>query len=269
MTRSLLPNRLLSFTLSVLQLMSQVSHPWVDQYMQIKGHPDMHGWDSASPPMIGDIVSAVIREFGRESTGGNPPGWAANEGRGVSGPGMQQPAPFVARGPPAAHFAGGDIPRGRGAGGAGDSPASSATRPTSTPSPVPRVSREVHRTPSAEYSNSYTHTPPVPTKFEEINKKSTKEISHLLEDDDARRALLLGMPYVVRTKELRTDVRKGNVDTAQSILSKHEEGLRIREEAKEMRSELLSLQNIFQGGSSIRSRKQQRLMPCRVSVRGR
>lgn len=75
----------------------------------------------------------------------------------------------------------------------------------------------------------------------------TAQLSRLLEDDVARQALLLGMTSVVGMKDLRTEVRQGNIETAQSTLSKQETARVLREDCERMRLSLKELQTSYEG----------------------
>jgi hypothetical protein len=50
-------------TIAVLQLLNQVTHPWVNQYMQVVGHPDLAAWQGVNGKPIAMILAEVIAEF--------------------------------------------------------------------------------------------------------------------------------------------------------------------------------------------------------------
>lgn len=235
--------------LAVLQLISQgttlrVSHPWVNQYMQVVGHPDLHGWDGTNPPMIGDIVAAVIQEFRKLGGNGNSSGrdpeavsWRAQRppSTGLSAA-QTTPGTFGAGSPPYRNTAG----------GVGDVSASGQGR--ANPSDT-STSRARETRPKKKKPKHHTPIPAIPVKFDELRDMPTQRLSRLLEDNVARQALLLGMTSVVEMKGLRTDVLKGNVETARSTVSKQETARGLREEGEQMRLALKDLQTSYEGGS--------------------
>lgn len=229
---------------AVLQLLSQVSHPWVNQYMQVVGHPDLHGWDVNNPPMIGDIVAAVIREFGRDV----PPGSSSGRGQETSpwGDGRLQSAgystspPRPVGGPNVGLSHIGGMEHGR----------SDAASVLDSCNSVQGREREISSTKSRRQLKDHTPIPAIPTKFDKLESLTTQQLGRLLEDDVARQALLLEMTSVAGMKDLKTEVCKGNVETAQSILSKQESARILRDEGERMRQELKALQASYEGLSN-------------------
>lgn len=240
--------------MAVLQLLSQISHPWVNQYMQVVGHPDLHGWDGTNPPMIGDVVAAVIREFGRDNPGerysGHDQGTASTSWGGqrahATGFSTAQQTGYAGAG------GAGNPAHGIASGGTRD--VSSREGRTDTSMDVDSsytTQRRARVTPSTKtprrQPEHHTPIPAIPTKFEELQELSTQQLRRLLEDDVARQALLLGMTSVAGMKDLRTDVRKGNVETARSTLSKQEAARNLRGECEQMRNALRELQTSYEG----------------------
>lgn len=233
------------FSSAVLQLLSQVSHPWVNQYMQVVGHPDLHGWDSTNPPMIGDIVAAVVHEFGRGNPGGDSSGH--NQQRASWG-GQKAPLPrFPPAQPPTGAFgvinpSVGNVPVGVAGVAAGDG------RRLDSSGTDPSRGRETHPNAAPKRQpKHHTPIPAIPTKFDELQGLSTPQLVRLLQDDVARQALLLGMTSVVGMKDLRTQVCKGNVDTARSTITKQETARVLRDEGEQMRLALKELQTSYEG----------------------
>ena len=234
--------------LAVLQLLSQVSHPWVNQYMQVVGHAELHKWDGTDPPMIGDIVVDVIREFERDApTGGssghsgqNPPSWGDGRLQGIGYTPSQ------------------NTPMGLGLGLGGPrviTDVEGVKHGRSEPTGIPESSNSGHgqgremiaAIGSRRHSKDHTPIPAIPTKFKELEGLTTYQLDRLLEDDVARQALLLGMTGVASMKDLKTDVCKGNVETARLTLSKQECARVLREQGERMRQELKELQTSYEG----------------------
>ncbi|CAM9322177.1 unnamed protein product [Ectocarpus fasciculatus] len=176
--------------------------------MQVVGHPDLHGWDGTNPPLIGDIVAAVIQEFGRSNGGVTTPG-RDQTSTSWAGPISQPRSGFSA--PPVIH-------------------------PRTTSEEQPKKTRPVHHTP----------IPDIPDAFSELQGLSTEKLTRLLGDESARQALLLGMTNVVRMKDLRTDVRKGNVETARLTLAKQDAASVLRKEGEKIKEELKALQASYE-----------------------
>lgn len=221
---------------AVLQLLSPVSHPWVNQYMQVVGHPDLNGWDGTSPPMIGDVVSAVMQEFGRDNTGSSSSGRTDPSHWGGQ---RAQPAGFPTV-PIAGQEAHGHYPKGAVRSQLG------TNADVDAPDPV-HTRRDPRLSASRRKPKDHTPIPAIPTKFNELQGMTTAQLSRLLEDDVARQALLLGMPSVVGMKELRTEVRKGNVETAKATIEKQEKACILRNEAERLRLTLKELQASYEG----------------------
>ncbi|CBJ49049.1 conserved unknown protein [Ectocarpus siliculosus] len=224
----------------VLQLLSPVTHPWVNTYMQVVGHPDLHGWDGTNPPLIGDIVAAVIQEFGR-SNGGVTTSGRVQASTVWGGPIAQEPSgtppavgAFGLGNPPVSY------PAGRATGGAAS--AKGKAHMTSTD---PRTGGEV-QTRRMRPPVHHTPIPDIPDTFGELQGLSTEKLNRLLGDESARQALLLGMTNVVRMKDLRTDVRKGNVETARLTLAKQDAASVLREEGEKIKAELKALQTSYE-----------------------
>lgn len=173
--------------------------------MQVVGHPDLHGWDGTNPPLIGDIVAAVIQEFSRD-----------NESVSFTGPERTED-------------------------------------PRPTPSPVKEVypQKPQHITPKPQHVTSkpqhITPIPAIPVTFSELQGLSAEKLSRLLDDESARQALLLGMASVVQMKDLRTDVRKGNVETARLTIENQDDARVLRNEGEKMKMELKALQSSYEG----------------------
>lgn len=241
---------------TVLQLLSQVSHPWVNQYMQVVGHPDLIGWDATAPPMIGDIVAAVIVEFRRANTGQMPAGRHENPswgGQSAQQAGFSREAQVMGQ---SAHgqYARGEVSPVMGANSIGQNPVNSLGRAgnegiVDTSNSAHSRGRDSRANKSRRQPKEQTPIPGIPTKFDELQEMTTAQLGRLLDDDVARQALLQGMPSVVGMKELRTEVRKGNVKTAQSTLAKQDEARVLREEAERLQLTLKELQTSYEGGN--------------------
>lgn len=239
---------MLCFLVAVLQLIShgatlRVSHPWVNQYMQVVGHPDLHGWDGTNPPMIGDIVAAVIQEF--RKLGGNGKSSQSHDQEAVSWRGQRaQPTGLSAAQSTAGSFSTGNPPYRATASAVGEVSAGGQGRtdPSDTSTSRGRETR-----PKKKKPKHHTPIPAIPAKFDELQDLPTQRLTRLLDDNVARQALLLGMTSVVEMKGLRTDVLKGNVETARSTVSKQETARVLREEAERMRLELKDLQTSYEG----------------------
>lgn len=229
--------------LPVLQLLSPVTHPWVNTYLQVVGHPDLHGWDGTNPPLIGDIVAAVIQEFSRDdgnvSTGGRDQSpWETR--RQQSGFPAAQPAHgtqnSMAGNPPTS------MPTGGGSGIA-------TVDPVRTDGTGSTQSRGIEGHPKKP--QHHTPIPAIPVTFSELQDLSTEQLSRLLDDESARQALLLGMASVVQMKDLRTDVRKGNVETARLTIEKQDDASVLRNEGEKMKTELKALQTSYEGTKAL------------------
>eukprot|EP00903_Cladosiphon_okamuranus_P012995 g12125.t1 len=81
----------------------------------------------------------------------------------------------------------------------------------------------------------------------ELQGLSTEKLNRLLGDESARQALLLGMASVVQMKDLRTDVRKGNVETARQIMAKEDTASALKSEGEKMKAALKGLQTSYEG----------------------
>lgn len=233
----------------MLQLLSSVSHAWVNQYMQVVGHPDLHGWDGTNPPMIGDIVAAVIREFARGNPGGNSSG--RDQDTAMWGGQRAQPAMYSAAHPGPRAIGMGVLPGG-GPSGVGQLAVGGQGRtdvnvPGDLSSLAQRQARDARPKASRRQPKHHTPIPAIPNNFDELQGLPILQLSRLLQDDVARQALLSGMTSVVGMKDLRTDVRKGNVETARSTLSKQEIARVLREEGERMRLLLEELQTSYEG----------------------
>lgn len=230
------------FATVVLQLLSTVTHPWVNAYMQVVGHPDLHGWDGTNPPLVGDIVAVVIQEFARGSGSVNSSGRdqaAASWG----GARVQPPTGFAAAQPAHGGFGMGNPLVGTPASGLAGAGAGAQGRADVADS-APR--REAHPK-KARQPKHQTPIPAIPSTFSELQGLSTEKLSRLFDDESARQALLLGMASVVQMKDLRTDVRKGNVVTARQIIAKQDTASALRSEGEKMKAELKGLQTSYEG----------------------
>lgn len=212
--------------------------------MQVVGHPDLHGWDNTSPPLIGDIVAAVIQEFGRDNEGvsSSTRDQVTTSWRAAT---VQQPAGFSAQPTPGTFGPGNPI---AGSGGVTGIATSGQGRTHLTGSP-PGRGREAQPK-KARQPKHHTPIPAIPASFSALQGLSTEKLSRLLDDDSARQALLLGMASVVQMKDLRTDVRKGNVETARLTLSKQDTATSLRQQGEAMKMELKRLQISYEGISS-------------------
>lgn len=250
---------------TVLQLLSPVSHPWVNQYMQVVGHPDLSGWDAVAPAMIGDIVSAVITEFSRGISGESSSGrsenlspWGGQTAQRAGFPSVQ-----IVGQSPHGQYPRGDISSVTGAKPIGEATINNQGRVANenaidAPNPVHMRGRESRSNEPRRKAKDHTPIPVIPAKFDELQGMTTAQLSRLLDDDIARGAHLQGMPSVVGMKELRTEVRKGNVATAQSTLSNQDKARALRGEAERLRLMLKELQTSYEGA--------QALMECYCAV---
>lgn len=224
---------------AVLQLLSQVTHPWVNQYMQVVGHPDLNRWDGSSPPMIGDVVSAVISEFRRAASAGGSSGHDGGSPAWSAYP-QQHPSSSATASQPydRSSFDGREPPPGSGSSGGGRHSADGGSGQREQPTGRRLRSQRV---------DQHTPIPPIPQKFDELEGMTTPQLERLLDDDVARQAMLLAMPSVVGMKEIRSDVRRGNLQTAQATLAKEEQCHALRKEAEDMRGALKELQVSYEG----------------------
>lgn len=208
--------------------------------MQVVGHPDLHGWDGTNPPLIGDIVAAVIQEFSRDngsvsSNGREQPPWETR--RQQSGFPAAQLAPGTQGvvGDPSARMV------------AGGGAAVATGDPVRTDDAGSTQSRRMETHPKKP--QHHTPIPAIPVTFSELQGLSTEKLSRLLDDESARQALLLGMESVVQMKDLRTDVRKGNVETARLTIVKQDDASVLRNEGEKKKMELKVLQTSYEGDS--------------------
>lgn len=203
--------------------------------MQVVGHPDLQGWDGSNPPLLGDIVAAVIQEFSRINGGVNS---AARDQNTTSwgGPSVQQPSGFPAAQPAPTRYGVGASAAGLDASAPGRAIATDSSQRRGSETHAKKA-RPKHQTP----------IPAIPSSFSELQGLSTEKLSRLLEDESARQALLLGMASVVQMKDLRTDVRKGNVETARQTIAKQDAASVLRKEGEMMKAELKSLQASYEG----------------------
>lgn len=232
----------------MLQLLSTVTHPWVNAYMQVVGHPDLHGWDGTNPPLIGDIVAAVIQEFARNSGSVNSSG-RDQATASWGGPRVQPPTGFSAAQPTPEGFGMGNPLVGASASGLAAAGAGAQERADVAAS-IQR--REAY--PKKPRQKQQTHIPAIPFTFSELQGLSTEKLNRLLRDESARKALLLGMASVVQMKDLRTDVRKGNVETARQIMAKQDTASALKSEGEKMKAELQGLQTSYEGWPRTRTK---------------
>ncbi|CAN0223143.1 unnamed protein product, partial [Scytosiphon promiscuus] len=220
----------------VLQLLSPVTHPWVNTYLQVVGHPDLHAWDGTNPPLIGDIVAAVIQEFGRDSGGVSTSrsDQATTSWLGTTTP---EPTGFLAH--PAPQSFGTTNPV---AGNGGVTGIATGERGRTHAESSPQ-----RRGRQARTRVDHTPTPAIPASFSELQGLSSEKLTRLLDDESARQTLLLGMASVEQMKVLRTDVRKGNMETARLTLSKQDAASDLRKEGEAMKMELKCLQKSYEG----------------------
>lgn len=211
--------------------------------MQVVGHPDLHGWDGTNPPLIGDIVAAVIQEFARDNGSVNLSGHDHATAASWSGPRVQPPTGFSAAQPVHGGFGMGNPHVGTPAAGLEGAGAGAQERADVAGSDQ---RREAHPK-KARQPKHQTPIPAIPFKFSELQGLSTEKLSRLLDDESARQALLLGMASVVQMKDLRTDVRKGNVETARQIIAKQDTASALRNEGEKMKAELKGLQTSYEG----------------------
>ena len=214
--------------------------------MQVVGHPDLHGWDGTNPPMIGDIVAAVIQEFGRDNGGVNSSGRdQATTSTSWGGTSAQPQGGFLSAQPSSQAFGIGSTNTGNTTRGVAGVPAGAQEHMNVVSSPKTQGREE--RPKRTRQPKHHTSTPAVPSSFAELQGLSTEKLSRLLDDESARQALLLGMASVVQMKDLRTDVRKGNVELARLALSKQDTAQILREEGEVMKMELRRLQTSYEG----------------------
>ncbi|CAM9129484.1 unnamed protein product [Choristocarpus tenellus] len=237
MLRVFLPTKFPSERPAVLQLLSKVSHRWVNQYMQVVGHPDLNGWDGTSPQMIGDIVAGVIEEFRRDCNIGSstsPP--VVDPASQWSGYGSQPVQPFPGQGVRSDTVGNLDTSRRR---------SGEKTLPSAGGHSPPRV------TPGgaaeAGEQTRGTRIPAIPSQFEELQNLTTAQLTRLLEDDVARQTMIQAMQSVVGMKEVRTEMRKSNFKVAQSTMGKQEAIDLLRTESENMKLTLKDIKEAYDG----------------------
>ncbi|CAM9317804.1 unnamed protein product, partial [Phaeothamnion confervicola] len=225
----------------VLQLLSQVQHPWVNQYMQVVGHPRYANWDgnaacTGSPEyLVGNIIAEIAQEF-RSKSGANAAatnGASATGGPSLAASTQQQQSQYGQ--PTVAQPTYGHYPQLSGSGGAsgvggGTSGASGGGNSTAG-----------GRSGKLDESEHHVPLPPVPARFNELENMTLPQLRRLLEDDVARRALLEGMPSVAGMREVRADMRRGNAQVAEATLAKAGQLAAQRAEAAQLQAQLREL----------------------------
>ncbi|CAM9850637.1 unnamed protein product [Chrysoparadoxa australica] len=243
----------------VLQLVGHVQHHWVNQYMQVVGHPQLTSWEE-SPKQLSNVIQDVIQEFrskcppvtGQPIQMGQQPmhvqpveGYAPvptpmptynNYNASIPGQmnqGYTNPQWNAAHVPmaspqqpyaqPSHHQAGQSLPQ--------------QQHPQQLQHPEPK---QAAPEPKKERQRPVHHTPipPIPNEFEELAGMTYAQLQRLVEDDVARKALVESMPSVLGMMELRRDLIKGNAQAAQV-------NIKAQEELQELRAETTSLQVIL------------------------
>ncbi len=206
----------------VVQLMSPVFHPWVNQYMQAVGHPGLAEWKVSSPMLLADILLEIMVEFNRtvaaasqspdhsgqqvmreNGNGGMQilsPAWGHGES---DAHGMNQPLSFS----PAANY---QLEGFRGRDQLHSYPTSAGHDTTKRP-----LFQDLKRAQSEEQL-SHTPIPPIPSEFPELNGKPLSQLNRLIEDDVARMALIKAMPSIVGFRDMKDQLCYENVQVGRA-----------------------------------------------------
>ncbi len=211
------------FSHPVVQMMSPVFHPWVNQYMQAVGHPGLAEWKASSPMLLADILLEIMAEFNRtiaatsqlsnhsgqqvmrENGRGEmlSPAWGTGTSGDAHGMNLQQHHSFS----PTETV---QLDGFQGHGQIRSYPTSAGAGTTQRPPFEP-----LQRAPSVEQL-SHTPIPPVPSEFPELNDKPLSQLNRLIEDDVARMALIKAMPSIVSFSDMKDQLCYENVQVCRA-----------------------------------------------------
>ncbi len=187
--------------------MAPVFHPWVNQYMQVDGHPSLVGWKMSSLRLLADILLETMAEFNRAAAAASrsPDHWGRQGMRENGSEGMQILSPALGSGSLQAEN--------DQLGGVGyremhqcrSYPISNGHDVT-RPAPFEDLKRAY-----SEEQLSHTPIPPIPSEFPELNDKPLSQLNRLIEDDVARMALIKAMPSIVSFRDMKDQLCYENV----------------------------------------------------------
>ncbi|KAG5175828.1 hypothetical protein JKP88DRAFT_351355 [Tribonema minus] len=248
----------------VLQLLSTVDHPWVNEYMQVVGHPDLALWRGNAGKPISVIVKEIMIELsgGTASTAGQAlpqqpsqrmPTNAASFAHPSTGPQQwqqQQPSwrpderkpnwtppegPIgAANGNSGGQFwrpqpsDGSQSGGGRVGGGAAQwSPSQVGAGGGGSSTDAKRV-EEKHRTP----------IPAIPSRFAELDGLTEAQLRRLAGDGVALAQIVDGMASARGMRELLRDLAKGNAEVAKANMESSRKLDELRDEITALKMEL-------------------------------
>ncbi len=186
-------------------MMAPVFHPWVNQYMQVDGHPSLVGWKVSSLRLLADILLETMAEFNRATAAASQSrdhwgrqGMADNQSEGV-----QILSPLGYRSLQSENdqlweYGYPDMHQCR------SYPVSNG--PVTRPAPFEHLIRA-----HSEEQLSHTPIPPIPSEFPELNDKPLSQLNRLIEDDVARMALIKAMPSIVSFCDMKDQLCYENV----------------------------------------------------------
>ncbi len=206
----------------VVQLMSPVFHPWVNQYMQAVGHPGLAQWKASSPMLLADILLEIMAEFNRTiaATSQSPDHRGRQVMRENGNGGMQILSPAwgsvtsdvrgVSQSLSFSPAANDQLEGFRGRDQLHSYPTSVGHDTTKRP-----PFEDLNRAPSEEQI-SHTPIPPIPSEFPELNGKPLSQLNRLIEDDVARMALIKAMPSIVGFRDMKDQLCYENVQVGRA-----------------------------------------------------
>jgi vacuolar-type H+-ATPase subunit I/STV1 len=200
----------------VLQLLSTVpSHPWVNQYNQVVGHPSIHNWRKEID--VASCLSDVISELSKDRTLAEPQ---------FSNPDIQLHSNHVA---------------------------SISTQPKELPSfslpqlppPPYESSTSISGVVAAECDVSIS-LPTVPDYFSELSLLDLEQLDALASDEVKLLAYANELTCIQTVQEMRSDSIKVNFDLATATISKQAEYESLRTEVVTLQKELLDIKERFE-----------------------
>eukprot|EP01029_Cantina_marsupialis_P024013 TRINITY_DN6069_c0_g1_i1.p1 TRINITY_DN6069_c0_g1~~TRINITY_DN6069_c0_g1_i1.p1 ORF type:complete len:369 (-),score=131.71 TRINITY_DN6069_c0_g1_i1:224-1330(-) len=275
-------------TAPIFQITSPCRHTWLDASMRVIGCHALNGWGSSSD--LGNVGLEIVNHFAR-----NPPqlmgmqqaqqpqvmprpGMMARPGM----MGMQQPQQSMRQQPGMMGMQQPQMARP----GMPQLQQQQQQQPMQQPRPMQQsvqpqniqqqsqqqmpsgismpqlnVPGQQQQTPKKE--KIHTPIPPIPSKFEELEKYSIEELRSILENSDQMDDLMENLSIVRGFKELRTSTLKSNSETAQKTMSKQEELERTHAEVVALEASVKEQKAKLDGHIA----KQQALMGVSVSIK--
>mmetsp|Transcript_28641 Transcript_28641/g.37533 ORF Transcript_28641/g.37533 Transcript_28641/m.37533 type:complete len:345 (-) Transcript_28641:194-1228(-) len=206
----------------VLQMLSQIRHPWLNTFFQVTGHPQLQSWNPECS--LATIVLDVIDQFAAGSQSQPSAYMASNPfGSPTSQPSQQQQ----------------QAPRQYSSANPFSNPNPDSSPPPDNPAPLERS--------ASRRTSHHTPMPPIPSSFPELENAPITQLNRLLNDDVAFDAFFCAMGPVLNFKALHRDLLKGNAELAKSNMEEGEKQEASYAEILALQATLSELKSSYRG----------------------